>query len=89
MIPMASVIKILLERRCLTAFRSPVFDTTLTPSCRRSGLPRCCPSPCPSVVSAQGAVRREVRGQVLPGVGQVAGRRTKTGRNKGAALALD
>ena len=25
---MASVIKVLLERRCLTAFRSPVFDTT-------------------------------------------------------------
>ena len=25
---MASVIKILPERRCLTAFRSPVFDTT-------------------------------------------------------------
>jgi len=24
----ASVIKVLLERRCLTAFRSPVFDTT-------------------------------------------------------------
>ena len=28
MIPMASTIKVLLERRCLTAFRSPVFDTT-------------------------------------------------------------
>ena len=28
MIPVASVIKVLLERRCLTAFRSPVFDTT-------------------------------------------------------------
>ena len=25
---MASVIKVLLERRCITAFRSPVFDTT-------------------------------------------------------------
>ena len=28
MIPIASAIKVLLERRCLTAFRSPVFDTT-------------------------------------------------------------
>ena len=27
-IPVASVIKVLLERRCMTAFRSPVFDTT-------------------------------------------------------------
>ena len=26
--PAASIIKVLLERRCLTAFRSPVFDTT-------------------------------------------------------------
>ena len=39
------------------------------------------------VLPAQGAVRRKVRGQVLPGVGQVAGGCPKTGRNEGAALA--
>ena len=27
-VPVASVIKVLLERRCITAFRPPVFDTT-------------------------------------------------------------
>ena len=54
---MASVIKVLLERRCLTAFRSPVFDTTspgggrqteTTPNVRHGNLtpPRISPS-CP------------------------------------------
>ncbi len=56
MAPVASVIKILPERRCLTAFRSPVFDTTspgvggrLKPRCARHGNltpPRISPS-CP------------------------------------------
>ena len=53
-IPVASVIKVLLERRCFPAFRSPVFDTTspgvggrLKPRCARHGNltpPRIAPS---------------------------------------------
>ena len=56
-IPVASVIKVSIERRCLTAFRSPVFDTTspgggrqteTAPNARHGNLtpPRISPS-CP------------------------------------------